>query len=188
MTEFRGAFTLPAASGRISEFGGEGDVNSLAVSGGSTTNPPDPYYIAMRWGADGRANYRALARQRVAITFGGRTVIGYPGDWGPAAWTGRVVDVAPILMRALGATTDDIVTLRWMPEGTPTGPYAGGGVPAPGGGVPGPTITTPPSSGEFAGLTRPAWWQRVGLGVLGVALVGVGISMTFGPLLARETL
>lgn len=184
-------FALPASSGKISEFGGPGDVNSLAVSGGKTSSPPmGPYYVAMRWGMDGRKNYPRLKQQRVHITYNGRTISGYPGDWGPAAWTGRVIDVAPQLLRELGATTDSVVSIAWGPENGPLGPVAGGPVTVgivptiPGAGFGG---AAAPGGATFGALGRVEWWQRLGVGVLGVGLLVAGALATFGPLLARET-
>lgn len=113
---------LPATSGKISEFGGPGDINSLAVSGGTTANPPmGPYWSAMRWQT---RNYSALKNNRLKATLArtGRSVVMYPGDWGPAQWTGRVLDISPAAMQALGGRTDDVVSISAVPNSTTPGP------------------------------------------------------------------
>jgi TP901 family phage tail tape measure protein len=113
---------LPATSGKISEFGGPGDVNKLAVTGGLTSNPPlGPYYAAMRWQT---RNYSALRNNRLKATLArtGRSVVMYPGDWGPAQWTGRVLDISPAAMSALGGRTDDVVSISSVASGSRTGP------------------------------------------------------------------
>lgn len=113
---------LPATSGRISEFGGPGDINSLAVTGGSTANPPlGPYYAAMRWQS---RQYSQLKNNRLKAVLPrtGRAVVMYPGDWGPAQWTGRVLDISPAAMAALGGRTDDVVNISAVAANSRTGP------------------------------------------------------------------
>ncbi len=46
----------------------------------------------------------------------------YPGDWGPAQWTGRVLDISPAAMSALGGRTDDVVSISSVASGSRTGP------------------------------------------------------------------
>jgi cell wall-associated NlpC family hydrolase len=116
---------LPASSGKISEFGGPGDVNALAVTGGSTSAPPlGPYYAAMRWQT---RNYSQLKNNRLKAVLPrtNRAVVMYPGDWGPAQWTGRVLDISPAAMSALGGRTDDIVQIVPVAANSRTGPGAG---------------------------------------------------------------
>lgn len=50
-----------------------------------------------------------------------------PVDWGPNEKTGRVSDLSPGLMKALGITTDDVVTVRMEAPGPamPTVPSVG---------------------------------------------------------------
>lgn len=188
-------FALPADRGKISEFGGPGDVNSLAVSGGSTSNPPQgPYYCAMRWGSDGRSDYPLLKQQRILITAanGNRCVV-YPGDWGPAAWTGRVIDVAPAVLRALNVDTDAVVTLAWVPASTPPGPVTGGVVPTGFAGAAAGTQTSGiqtfggSGGGGFSSLLSAAFWKRVGMGVLGVVLLVAGAAVALGPVIGSQT-
>jgi cell wall-associated NlpC family hydrolase len=128
---------LPASSGKISEFGGPGDVNALAVTGGSTSAPPlGPYYAAMRWQT---RNYSQLKNNRLKAVLPrtNRAVVMYPGDWGPAQWTGRVLDISPAAMSALGGRTDDIVQIVPVAANSRTGPvpvlHDGGVFTAPGG-------------------------------------------------------
>jgi len=113
---------LPATAGRISEFGGPGDINALAVTGGTTASPPyGPYYAAMRWQT---RNYSQLRNNRLKafLPRTNRAVAMYPGDWGPAQWTGRVLDISPAAMAALGGRTDDVVQISVLPPNSPTGP------------------------------------------------------------------
>lgn len=42
----------------------------------------------------------------------GKTVTVRPVDWGPARWTGRIIDVDAISMTSLKAKTDDVVVIR----------------------------------------------------------------------------
>jgi N-acetylmuramoyl-L-alanine amidase len=69
---------------------------------------PSVFYVACRWDYDTTAKgmlrnqtYKALVRAN------GREFLAYPADWGPHMDTGRVADVSPGLMDALGITTDD---------------------------------------------------------------------------------
>lgn len=73
---------------------------------------PDRYYVACRW--DYQAPYQSkedllqyLALVRAPKT--GKQFVAYPADWGPNSNTGRVADISPSLMEALGITTDDTV-------------------------------------------------------------------------------
>lgn len=40
-----------------------------------------------------------------------KSVIARPVDWGPARWTGRIIDIDPVTMRELGLKTDDEVEI-----------------------------------------------------------------------------
>lgn len=113
-------------TGKISEYGGSDDAfaraESLPVSGGTPANPPlGPWYVAMRWPQPYAQVYPKIKDKRLLITGPRGSAIGYPADWGPAAKTGRIVDVAPELMAAIGAKTDDEVTVAWAPPDTPIG-------------------------------------------------------------------
>jgi N-acetylmuramoyl-L-alanine amidase len=71
---------------------------------------PDIFYVACRWDYDVTPkdmlrdqSIRALVRAR------GREFLAFPADWGPHKDTGRIADVSPGLMEALGVETDDEV-------------------------------------------------------------------------------
>ncbi len=71
---------------------------------------PHAHYIACRWNYD--ATPREVLLEQVALVRSvktGRALIAYPGDWGPHKDTGRVADLSPGLMEALGIQTDDEV-------------------------------------------------------------------------------
>jgi N-acetylmuramoyl-L-alanine amidase len=68
------------------------------------------FYIACRWDYDVtsksallNASYQALVRAN------GKEFLAWPADWGPHKDTGRVADLSPGLMEALGVSTDDEV-------------------------------------------------------------------------------
>jgi N-acetylmuramoyl-L-alanine amidase len=123
------------ASGKVSWFGGPEDMGVSASEGLAfiydvddkphiflKAQPPgttglarrlDPKtsYIAMRWDYDQFAKDR-LAGDEVAMVRApktGKQFIAHPADWGPHTDTGRVADISPGLMEALGITTDDEV-------------------------------------------------------------------------------
>lgn len=133
---------IPSSHGRISYFGSTDECQGMALwqqLGGraSCSMDDDPtlrYYIAMRWAPVSGASYAWLRQQRIKITLPrtGKSVVVVPGDWGPAAWTGRDFDVSLPAFEALGASTDDVVDAQFVDPSTPTGP-AGGAV-TPGGG------------------------------------------------------
>lgn len=83
----------------------------------------NPYarYIAMRW-AYGAVNglqgnilpgwdREAIRRATFVVSCNGRTVQAQAADWGPDWGTGRVVDCSQGVLDAIGATTDDAVTV-----------------------------------------------------------------------------
>ncbi|MCC7078878.1 MAG: M23 family metallopeptidase [Acidimicrobiia bacterium] len=130
---------LPATRGRISVFGGRGTGDAagplpLGYPGEHGDAPVDGFYVAMRWplpyargGAETPGSTEWLRHRRIVVTFRGRSVVGRVADWGPAAWTGRVIDVGPDLMAALGTQTDDTVDIAWAPgNDVPLGPIDAG--------------------------------------------------------------
>ena len=143
-----GGWPLPATTGKISYFGDTTECQPMALwpqwgSRASCTMDNDPtlrWYVAMRWAQPG-SSYPWWRNQRIAITNTrtNRTVIVVAGDWGPAQWTNRVVDVSAPVMNALAAKTDDQVTITLAPPSTPTGPYTG-------------TTTTPTTPTANSGL------------------------------------
>jgi Putative peptidoglycan-binding domain-containing protein len=75
---------------------------------------PEVFYIACRW--DYKRTPRAMLLSRKAIVRAIGTGIehsAYPADWGPNAGTGRVADLSPGLMEALGIETDDEVEVEF---------------------------------------------------------------------------
>jgi N-acetylmuramoyl-L-alanine amidase len=72
---------------------------------------PATHYIAMRWDYDVHSkDYlagSAMALVRSPKT--GKEFRAHPADWGPHTSTGRVADISPGLMQALGIETDDEV-------------------------------------------------------------------------------
>lgn len=79
-------------------------------------NPEVPY-IACRWDYE-QTPKEMLPDMRCAVRAPktGRTVTNvYPADWGPHVDTGRVADISPGLMEALGITTDDEVEVTFQP-------------------------------------------------------------------------
>ena len=119
-------------SGKISEFGGPGDFQPTAYDGHTRDlyNKGFPF-AAMR--------NKDLANRWIAINKGGNIQKAQILDYGPATWTKRVVDVSPHVMNALGADTDDSVSVGTYDNGGYLKPgwnmaYNGTGAPEPVGG------------------------------------------------------
>ena len=73
---------------------------------------PDIFYVACRWDYDDTPH--AVLLSKVALVKAVKTGItrtAFPADWGPHQDTGRVADISPGLMSALGISTDDEVTV-----------------------------------------------------------------------------
>lgn len=68
---------------------------------------PDVYYVACRWDYSKTPKSMLAARRLAEVRGGGRTIYAFPADWGPNENTGRVADISPGLMQALGIKTDD---------------------------------------------------------------------------------
>jgi hypothetical protein len=71
---------------------------------------PDVFYVACRWNYDDTP--KTMLRdsgQMALVTANGRSNLAHPADWGPHEDTGRVADLSPGLMDALGLSTDDRV-------------------------------------------------------------------------------
>ena len=78
---------------------------------------PHAYYIACRWNYDETPKpslLEGIALVRAPKT--GRALTAYPADWGPHVDTGRVADLSPGLMEALGIQTDDEVEVIYPYE------------------------------------------------------------------------
>lgn len=72
---------------------------------------PDTHYVAMRWDYD-QFPKDVLAGSAMAMVKSpktGKSFRAHPADWGPHVDTGRVADISPGLMEALGIDTDDEV-------------------------------------------------------------------------------
>lgn len=71
---------------------------------------PKRNYCAMRW--DYSITPKNVLRNCMVLIKNIKTEkvsLAAPADWGPAEHTGRVVDVSPKVMEAIGTQTDDIV-------------------------------------------------------------------------------
>lgn len=68
---------------------------------------PAKAYIACRWDY-ARTPKPWLRGHQVTVRANGKSLPAQPIDWGPAASTGRVADLSPGLMAALGLKTDDV--------------------------------------------------------------------------------
>ena len=75
---------------------------------------PETFYIAMRWDYDVYPKSMLQSGEHWAkVTAKGKTVFARPADWGPHKDTGRVADLSPGLMEALGIKTDDEVEVSF---------------------------------------------------------------------------
>ena len=71
---------------------------------------PETFYVACRW--DYSVTSKDMLRDqslKALVRANGREFLARPGDWGPHEDTGRVADISPGLMAALGIDTDDQV-------------------------------------------------------------------------------
>jgi hypothetical protein len=69
----------------------------------------------MRWDYD-QFSKDVLASDAMAIVRApatGKVFLAHPADWGPHTDTGRVADISPGLMDALGVDTDDEVDVKY---------------------------------------------------------------------------
>lgn len=83
---------------------------------------PDMPYIACRWDYD--VTPVEMLLECVALVRApesGRTLLAIPADWGPHEDTGRIADISPGLMDALGIQTDEIieVVFPFNPKNSP---------------------------------------------------------------------
>lgn len=77
---------------------------------------PEEFYIAMRWDYDEISKsdlLRTVCLVRSPVT--GKSFWARPADWGPHEDTGRICDISPGLMEALGVTTDDELEIVVIP-------------------------------------------------------------------------
>lgn len=85
---------------------------------------PNAFYCAMRWeyasfeGIQGEIlpglSREQIRRGLVRITFAGKSLFAQPSDFGPNLDTGRLIDLSPGCLLALGARTDDVVSIEWV--------------------------------------------------------------------------
>jgi hypothetical protein len=71
---------------------------------------PRVFYVACRWDYD--VTPKDMLRDqthKAMVSAKGKTFTAYPADWGPHEDTGRVADLSPGLMEALGVATNDEV-------------------------------------------------------------------------------
>src|SRR5262245_42382200 len=71
---------------------------------------PETFYVATRW--DYSVTPKDMLRdqsRKALVRAGDREFLARPADWGPHESTGRVADLSPGLMEALGILTDDEV-------------------------------------------------------------------------------
>jgi hypothetical protein len=80
---------------------------------------PDKFYIACRWSYDEPYQSKEELPKHKALVRAenGRQFLASPADWGPNENTGRIADISPGLMEALGIETDDIVTVTYPAKG-----------------------------------------------------------------------
>lgn len=84
---------------------------------------PKQYYIACRW--DYSVTPKPSLLEHLALVRSPKTgleFLAYPADWGPNENTGRVADISPGLMEALGITTDDEVEVTYPYQEQEQGP------------------------------------------------------------------
>lgn len=93
---------------------------------------PKSYYIACRWNyKQTPASYLRSIKVRVTNPKTGKSIEATPVDWGPHERTGRVADLSPGAIAAIGAKTDDEVVVEVpLPGGAAVAPVnAPGGPP-----------------------------------------------------------
>lgn len=142
--------TLPYHAGRISYFGGPDDKSTYGRSPALTNevapNWSDLYYAAIRAPYVESLPHSKKAHQpRTDLTSqqkneavnwwrNRKLLVVHPAkgtgcvvrvaDWGPAEWTGRIIDVSEhVLKEVLGGNTDNEVEIAFAPEGAQLGPY-----------------------------------------------------------------
>lgn len=81
---------------------------------------PDVFYVACRW------DYSVTPKDMLAdqnipalVRAGSQEFLAHPADWGPNQNTGRVADLSPGLLTALGLETDDTVEVIYPAPAQP---------------------------------------------------------------------
>ena len=112
---------LSKQSGKISYFGGAKDKGmkydtpcSLYPKLKHGRIDTNDYYCAIRYTFLIKRGYKLkdIRDMKVEISANGKSVTAHVITWGPAAWTGRIVDASPAIMRTLGVKTDDRVEIQ----------------------------------------------------------------------------
>jgi N-acetylmuramoyl-L-alanine amidase len=81
---------------------------------------PDVFYVACRWDyATTPKDMLADPERQALVRAGGKELLAWPADWGPNQNTGRVADLSPGLMAALGLETDDSVEVIYPASAQP---------------------------------------------------------------------
>ncbi len=128
-------YQLPATSGRISWFSSEESSSPGAWGewlGESRGNDEATkyWYCAMRWPYVKASTQAELYEaknwwhnKKIIVTNpqNNRQVVLLAKDWGPAEWTGRVIDVSKTALDQLGAITDSIVNIDFAPQAVALG-------------------------------------------------------------------
>jgi N-acetylmuramoyl-L-alanine amidase len=81
---------------------------------------PDKFYVACRWDYGQYSKASLASGEHWALVRSpktGKEVVARPADWGPNENTGRVADVSPGVLKALGIVTDDVVEVTYPYEG-----------------------------------------------------------------------
>ncbi|MDZ4403423.1 hypothetical protein [Prosthecobacter sp.] len=87
------------------------------ISGTLRQLDPQKFYVACRWDYS-KASKKLLRQSFVTVTnpANGRSTQAKPVDWGPAASTGRAVDMSPGLAAFLGVQVNDEVIVTFETE------------------------------------------------------------------------
>ncbi|MDW7733236.1 MAG: hypothetical protein SCH66_12520 [Methanolobus sp.] len=128
---------LPAAEGRISYFASddrtgiceEAAFGELLGERCGTTDATKFWYVAMRWpyntlsGSDLYKEKDWWHNKKILVTnpSNGKMVVLAVKDWGPAEWTGRVIDISKTALDSLGAKTDDVVKIEFADQSSEPG-------------------------------------------------------------------
>lgn len=131
VTSFQG---FSFVSGKVSHFGGPADRGITETETGALTGEllrkinPNDYYCAMRWDyqtmhANVGTAKKLWSQKRILIVnpANGRAVVARPNDWGPHVRTERIIDVSPGALKAIGATTDNLVLVSFAQDDAPLG-------------------------------------------------------------------
>jgi len=122
---------LPATQGKISWFS-SAETNNPGAWGewlGVCQSQDDAtryWYVAMRWKPWDAAGRVWWHNKKILVTNprNGKAVVLAAKDWGPAEWTGRVIDVSKRALEELGVKTDDVVNIDFADQNASLGPIS----------------------------------------------------------------